>query len=75
MQVFLFHVCASTECLLGLGVEDSNLQDSITVCEISLAVAHNSPGPEQNIAAQPWGIPLNDTDYLSSQANVQYILF
>ena len=68
-------MCASAEHLLGLWVEGNSLQDLTVVCVISSDGAHNSLGPGWNIAAELRGIPLNSTGYLSSPANVQYILF
>ena len=75
MHIFLFHMCASTECLLGLGVEGNSPQDLVVVCVISSAGACNSLGPGQSIAAEPKDIHLNSTGYLSSPINVQYIPF
>ena len=51
MQIFLFHVCARTERLLGLGVVGSNLWDCMVVCGISSAVVLSNLGLGWNIAA------------------------
>ena len=75
MHVFLFHVHASAEHLLGLGVEGNILQDLMVVCVISSAWALTNLGPGQNIAAKQRNIPLNSTGYLSSPVIVQYIPF
>ena len=75
MHIFLFHVCASAEHLLGLVVEDNSPQDHVVVYVISLAGAHSSLGPGWNIAAELRDILLNNTGYLSSSENVQYIPF
>ena len=67
MHVFLYHMHASFEHRLGLGVEDNNPQDPMNQYGylISLAVAHNNLGLGWSIAAEQKGTPQNSIDYLS----------
>ena len=73
MHVFLFHVHATAEHLLGLGLVGSNLWGHMAVCGISSVVAHKIPGLGLDIAADSRGIPLSSTGCLSDPGNVQCI--
>ena len=71
----LFLVHASTESLLGLGVEDNNCWGHEVESAISFMVSHNSPDMGWNIAADLQGFLQNNIDCLISQVNVGCIPF
>ena len=68
-------MCASTECLLGLGVGDNNQWDREVGSAISLMVSSSSLDLGLNTAADLWGFLKNNIDCLRNQVNVQCIPF
>ena len=74
-HVFLFHMHASAECLLGLGVEDNNQWDCEVESAVSLTVSHDSLDLGWNTAADLWGFLQNNIDCLTNQVNVWCIPF
>ena len=73
--IFLFHVCVSTECLLGLVVVGDIHWGREVESAISLMVSHNSLGLDRNTAANLWDSLHNNIDCLISQASVGCIPF
>ena len=69
-HVFLFHMHASAECLLGLVVEGNIHWGHEVESVISLMVYHNNLG--WNTAADLWDFLHDNIDCLISQASVGY---
>ena len=69
-HVFLFHVCASAEHMLGLVVGGNTHWGHEVESVISLTVSCNRLYLDRNTAADLWGSLCNNIDYLINQADV-----
>ena len=74
-HIFLFHMHASTECLLGLVVEGNNQWDHEAVSAISFTVSRNSLDLGWNTAVGLQSFLQCNIDCLTNRVNVQCIPF